>query len=58
MILIIFYIICLLQKDGDFKICWFYFILIVYSTTIPINYLILFKEYIDFLPSYLLIRID
>lgn len=32
------------------------FILIVYSTIIPINYLI--KENIDFLLSYLLIRID
>ena len=50
MILIIFYIIRLLQKDGDFKICGFYFILILYN-----NFYKLFNSFedIDFLLSYL-----
>lgn len=55
MILIIFYIIRLLQKDDDFKIYGFCFILILYN-----NFYKLFNSFedIDFLLSYLLIRID
>lgn len=50
MILIIFYIIRLLQKDGDFKIYGFCFILILYN-----NFYKLFNSFedIDFLLSYL-----